>query len=65
MVGLARSLKQQLQSWCPVVTNDEVHAAVHAARRRVDATGYGHWVPDDLLMSVVKDSLEAAAKVRK
>ena len=48
-----------------MVSREEVNAAFHAARRKVDATGYGHWVDDDLLMSVVKDSLEAAAKVRK
>ena len=48
-----------------MVTQSEIDAAFHAARRRVDSTGYGHWVSDSLLLQVVRESLEAAAKVRK
>jgi hypothetical protein len=42
----------------------ELDAAMKAARRAIDATGYGRWVSDDKLQSVVIDALEAARTAR-
>lgn len=38
----------------------ELNAALAVARKEVDATGYGHWVSNDLLIKVVRASLAAA-----
>jgi hypothetical protein len=42
----------------------ELDAAMKAARRAIDATGYGRWVSDDKLQSVVIEALEAARTAR-
>ncbi len=46
------------------MTVDQINAAYDAARREVNATGYGHWVSTELLLSIVKAALEAAEKVK-
>lgn len=45
------------------VTQEEIKAAYKAARSKVDATGYGHWVSDALIMDIVRGALAAADKV--
>ena len=40
---------------------EQIQAAVEAAREKVDATGYGRWVSDDMLHEVVVAVLEAVA----
>lgn len=42
----------------------ELNAALAVARKEVDATGYGHWVSNDLLIKVVRASLAAAEDAR-
>lgn len=47
-----------------MATQSEINAAAIAVRKQVDATGYGHWVANDLVFSMVKTALAAAEAAR-
>ena len=46
------------------MTINEANAAFDAVRKEIDATGYGHWVSDEMLLSMVRAALTAAEKAR-
>lgn len=43
----------------------ELDAAMSAARRAVDATGYGHWVGEEMLRSIVAEVIRAIEEERR
>lgn len=45
-------------------TQAEFDAALVAARKAVDATGYGRWVSDEKLSSVVDQALKAIEELK-
>ena len=46
------------------MTIKETNAAFDAVRKQVDATGYGHWVSDEMILSMVRAALAAAERER-